>query len=292
MALEAIFDKTTLLLPPEMVSTATMTMFLPPEPSSSTSVVIHFRCQNNSTKHVQCVKADLVEVIEWRANGRRETVRTVLATTTNDASLYPELTPSRSLHQSAQSAVSTLRDERLEHLPWRTIHLSLTGQRPMPHDTYQGQLILVRHILTIHLKCEGCCSTNHEASTLVRIYRRPRYMPVTREENEAYYSEATGNTDPRPPGYVASATPVTVPFQDDGNYVEYPVATAAIATGALPIASESLPTAEAHAVWGDWNALTADIVTIPKRDSDFLGSQRDDHQFPDWKRWVAPIDQA
>mmetsp|Transcript_6330 Transcript_6330/g.14984 ORF Transcript_6330/g.14984 Transcript_6330/m.14984 type:complete len:346 (-) Transcript_6330:347-1384(-) len=238
MALEAEFAKTRLLLDTPPTTT-------PTRPGNNGSwgnntnnasysepLVIRFRGSNKSTAEVSRVRARLIETIEWTANGHTKSVKTTLATATKDGTLYPELDKMwRKPFSWEQHRGNEANDLLLTRNPWRTIDPSLSVHSSRPTDTYNGISILVRHVLSLSLDTQGCCTTNPDATALVELYRNP-----------AIYNEGFS---------VPAAAGSTAPVESEAS---------AFATGytdSTPVVATAVPLPE------DWNATTAEVVTIP-----------------------------
>lgn len=248
LALETKFDRTTLMLD------ATMRQ------SENNTVTVRFRCDNKSIKQFQRVKVELVETIEWSASGHAESVRTTLASATQDTSVFPELDkqwrkPFRwEEHRDDGQALL------LHHNPWRTIGLSLSEIASNATDTYKGRHATVRHVLTLRLISDGCCSTNPEESALVEIFRAPAPVsaaasppPSFGEASSNHHSKEAYPSAPFEEDYT-SAVSATAP-SDGYDDVSYSVAP----TNNVPMVEARL----VNLLPEDWNAQTADLVTIP-----------------------------
>ena len=261
MALEAQFDKTTVLMDGlssplhrrgPCINKRNMRLFQSSNNiDTSKSIGVKFRCENRSTEKIKSIKAELIETIEFGANGRTEIIKTTLASSTLDASMYPEL-----------DANSNNIDHTEGHLskPWRTIHPSLRVEADMATDTYRGTTIQVRHVLSVKVVMDGCCSTNPDASALVEIYRNPAAFGVEVASNGKQQQQQTAQD---PPSFE--------PLEDDG-YATVPAQATAPPSFSdnkdnnnnnnNNVASE-VPLAEAQLVLPEgWNAQTAEIVTI------------------------------
>lgn len=230
MALEAEFAKTRLLLDTPPTTT-------PTRPGNNGSwgnntnnasysepLVIRFRGSNKSTAEVSRVRARLIETIEWTANGHTKSVKTTLATATKDGTLYPELDKMwRKPFSWEQHRGNEANDLLLTRNPWRTIDPSLSVHSSRPTDTYNGISILVRHVLSLSLDTQGCCTTNPDATALVELYRNPAIY------NEGFSVPAASEASAFATGY----------------------------TDSTPVVATAVPLPE------DWNATTAEVVTIP-----------------------------
>ena len=275
MALEAQFDKTTVLL--DGLSSPshcrehrnnrrnTHGFQSSDNVDTSKSIGVKFRCENRSTEKIKSIKAELIETIEFCANGHTESVKTTLASSTMDASTYPELDAmwhkpfSWQEHRHQNNSNNIHHTEGLLSKPWRTIYPSLGVEADMATDTYRGRVIQVRHVLSVKAVTHGCCSTNPDASALVEIYRNPAAFGV---EVASVASNVKQQQQQQQTSHPASFAP----FEDNGY-------TAVPAQATAPpsfydnkdnnnVASE-VPLAEAQLVLPeDWNAQTAEIVTI------------------------------
>ena len=259
MALEAKFDKTTLFLDaPSTRATKNwnnrsryrqnQSFQSGGVNASRQSFGVQFRCENKSTENVKRVTAQLDEIIEWNINGQTAMVKRTLATSTRDASLYPELDPmwhkpfAWEEHQYGNEARSPL----LSTQPWRTMDPSLYIDGRQATDTYRGTAVRVRHVLTFKIVTGGCCSTNPEASALVEIYRNPMAFGGS----EATFDPMVGTQ----PSVAPSA-----PFEDD---ISFPPAASA-PPSVYDTNSTEVPLAQAQVLPEDWDAHKAEVVHIP-----------------------------
>jgi len=282
IALETKFNKTTVASSPVFKGKSNKNSNN--NENENNSIEVQVRCQNQSTVGVKSVRVELEETVEWTAHAQKEQVRTTLARAEVDASQYPEL--GRLLHRKVARRRNREIDEDaqsilLERQPWRTI-----GPIRVPRharDTYCGRAIQVRHVLTVHLVTEGCCVTNPDVSTFIEIYRKLADSSTIIMDHDAIgegrhscgvpsapledNDQSTMITPTAPaewydesgtsPPAVVAATAATAPH----DYYDEDVATAT-ATAVL---------VEAQALPPDWNAQTADIVTIPMADAIVLG---------------------
>jgi len=282
MALETKFDKTTLLLdasPGTLRNKRTPPYTFRSEDNyHPKSFGVQFRCQNKSTARVKSVRAQLTETIEWSVNGHTKTIKTILATSTKDASLYPELDamrrkPFRFEEHRQGSEMNLL----LEHTPLRTIDPPLVVPAAKATDTYRGAAVQVRHVLGLFVVTEGCCSTNPDASALVKLYRSPVAYgaptdPTESEANDPLFCKPPTHETPSAPfedePFATDATPSDAffatsratappsvydnPHDGYNSYTNYSTS----ATSEVPIVEAQLVLPE------DWNAQTAEMVTI------------------------------
>lgn len=269
MALETKFDKTTLFLDAPSTTRATnnwnRSRFTQNRSfqsggvnASQQSFGVQFRCENKSTEKVRHVKAQLDETIEWNVNGHRAAVTRTLATSTRDASLYPELDPmwhkpfAWEQHQYNNEARSPL----LGAKPWRTIDPSLQVDGSQANDTYRGTAVRVRHVLTFKIVTGGCCSTNPDASAVVEIYRNP-----------VAFGGPEAAVDPLaevPPTVSPSA-----PFEDE---IGFPPAASA-PPSVYDTKPSEVPLAQAQVLPDNWDAQEAKVCHIPLAEATVVGMQ-------------------
>ncbi len=223
------------------------------------SVEIQFRCRNQSTSRVQQVRVQLEQTTEWTANrGHSEVVKDVLDRRDMDAEQFPEL-------QKGHRRARQVRGASHEQQPFQDSNWNRCSIR-VPNiirDSYNGKGVKVRHLVSIQLLTSGCCTTDPDATTLVRVYQSlptpatanavsvmnsvqvppPSHKPSRRKEGESTF--ASDNTTGDFP-LLPSAPPA---YWDDG----------------LPTSlSDVAPVmAEAHVLPLDWNAQTAELVQIP-----------------------------
>jgi len=266
MALEGRFDKTTLFLNKPSLPKSFWNHNRRPnntyrsnDNGPSQSIGVQFRCENKSTQVVKSVEASLCQSIEWRVNGQSATAKTTLASSSTDASQYPELGKmfykpfSWQLHQYQPNEVTT---PLLDAKPWRTIDPRLFVEGADAVDTYRGTAVNVRHVLSLEVRTQACCSTNPESSALVEIYRNPAVFGA--EGVGEMFTAAASNpmayapTASSAPSDTAPSAPSS--FYDDSSDTAYQNISSA------PVE----PMVEAKVVLPkDWNAHIHDIVNIP-----------------------------
>lgn len=272
IALETKFDRTTLLVDPSGKTAASYRN--ENRTTDQNGVMVEFRCQNKSTAKVGSVDVQLIEVIEWTSNGHKESVRSVLAEAKKDAQLYPELDalwrkPNRfDQRRDDNNEAHSL----LQYKPWNAIGPLLVQTHA--NDTYRGKGIHVRHILEIQLKTMGWCATNPDVSTMIEIYR-----------NSISPSSSSSSTAPSTGRHEVTAP--SAPFEDEFSstimtqqasapsgifdYDDSPYGCNNEKMTNNDNGFTSMPTAEAKQVLPeDWNAQTAEVVTIPMVEATIL----------------------
>jgi hypothetical protein len=125
---------------------------------------------------------------------------------------------------------------------WHSAQLQVPGNS---QDSYQGQAINVRHVVSVILASEGCCNSNPESVTLVQLVRS--FSGPTG-------SKLDGQAAPTSPAEILDGQPDLV----SPSYAQAPQSSAIFATmdGAPALA-------QANALPPDWNAQTAEVVEIP-----------------------------
>jgi hypothetical protein len=267
MALEAKLDRTTLLFDSPSSSQPTTEWRNRNKGSSvyqatdtgHNLIGLRFRCENKSKAKVKAVKVTLTEYIEWSINGRTETVKTILASSEKNANQYSELdalwrTPLP--WEEHQRGMETSR--LLQSNPWRTIDPSAAVDPAMATDSFRGIAIRVRHVLSLSVQTDQCCMTNPEVDTMVKIYRNPEAFSHVGLSYE-------------PPVHVHHTHPSSAPVEEIPleEYYDRPQATApsSVYGGIKRDSATAVPVAEAVAeatvLPEDWNAQTAELVTIP-----------------------------
>ena len=269
MALEAKLDRTTLLFdsPSSLRPTAPWRnknrgrSAYQATDNGHNMVGFRFRCENKSKARVSVVKVTLTEHIKWSINGRSETVKTILASSERNANQYSELDALwRAPLPWEEHRRDTETTRLLQSNPWRTIDPSAAVDPTMATDTYSGIAIEVRHVLTLSIKTDGCCTTNPELDTLVTIRRNP----------EAFSRDRVSYQPPVHVHHTHATTP-SVPVEEIplDEYVDMPQATAPssmyddkndVSATAIPVVEAVV---EATVLPEDWNAQTAELVTIP-----------------------------
>lgn len=254
---------------------------------------VSWRAQNKSAATVNKVKAELVQKVEWTSHGHSESLSTVLATATFDARRFRELdklsrrqvknfrrgrTTQNSqniFHQSTDDAVyqvtmtsddSETRMYGVDNESWHAIDLPRIPHQ-LTADSYQGHAMQIRHVLTVSLETNGCCTTTPEATTLMLVYKSMDDGDVVLGENESYQPYPM-TLDECPP----SAPPSSTESSSSSSYMDTYIYTESVGTGSHVSSQPSAPsdvydysvaTAVAEVLPDDWNAQTASVVHIP-----------------------------
>jgi hypothetical protein len=254
-------------------------------PESNNTCSVEFRCHNQSSVGVDRIRLQLIETIEWTSNGYQEELKSVLTKVDLNASEFPELNKLRKgdrrrLEGREYFGLGSCRDDVLQQQPWHTI-----GPVQVPKhakDTYHGRAIQIRHVLSVELITTGCCKSNPDASIMVQLYRR---LAQSQEE------EVGGGDDPLmslPSAPVEDGLSLTPSAPSELYDDQSPTSTSChcssseviTTTTATLVASSSstrnafshvLPVVEAQALPSDWNAQTAEVVTIPMAEAIVLG---------------------
>jgi Arrestin (or S-antigen), C-terminal domain len=259
ISLETKFDKTTV----QAAANPARSSNRDAVPGDAFSVDV--RCQNKSTVGVDKVRVQLLETVEWTSRGYQEELKTVLAKVEIDAMQFPELDKLRNrdrrrLQRREYFGLGSNDMLTLQNQPWHTI-----GPVRIPRhakDSYQGRAIQIRHVLSVELITKGCCMSNPDASTIVQIFRRLADVKDTDSQD----SEGRSYSTPSAPFEDLPSLTPTAPSELYDSAASY----FAEAT-ATPLASSADVLVEAQALPPDWNAQTAEVVTIPMAEAIVLG---------------------
>lgn len=283
MALETRFDKTTLLLDsPSMSSMPSFTRrninrTNGQQGNHNKSFGVQFRCENKSTAEFRKVRARLTETIEWHVHGHTKNIVNTLASSTVDASMYPELKamwrkPFFFEEHRRNGPESSL---LLQHMPWRSIDPSLGVDAASALDTYNGRAVQVRHVLTLSVITKNCCVTNPDASTRVEIYRNPLAFGAEQHSPEGFAAAHKQPYHTQPYHQHTSSAP----FEDEplfGPATAFTAPPAATAPSAVYDSNSNVPMAEAQLVLPeDWNAQAEEVVNIPIAEATVVGTSFD-----------------
>eukprot|EP00549_Striatella_unipunctata_P002349 CAMPEP_0118703172 /NCGR_PEP_ID=MMETSP0800-20121206/18370_1 /TAXON_ID=210618 ORGANISM="Striatella unipunctata, Strain CCMP2910" /NCGR_SAMPLE_ID=MMETSP0800 /ASSEMBLY_ACC=CAM_ASM_000638 /LENGTH=286 /DNA_ID=CAMNT_0006604597 /DNA_START=441 /DNA_END=1301 /DNA_ORIENTATION=- len=241
----------------------------------STSIVcpqeqldVTFVCQNNSRICVEQVRIAMMEVVEWTANsGKSITSKHELARFELRGDSIPELS-SRGQQQHNYNNKT--------HTPFSPIGMHRRATLLIPHnarDTYQGQLVRVRHALTVTLVTPGmCCVTNPQNCSLMKIQRRLQSVQPT----------ATTTT--------TAARLELVPQQQHQHHhqvqhqqyqvqqqQQQQVQQHQLELQLQQQLDQEVPEAQAALVLpDDWHAQTAEVVSVPMAEALVLGAANKD----------------
>ena len=277
LALETKIDNTTVLVPSGETNRARRRREFETyggvggEGNRDDAVTVHFRCQNQSAAKVRSVRAQLVETVEWTSNGHKESKKTTLAESGEDATQYPELEPLRRKPSRRERVDDSEMPLLLRHNPWRAV-----GPLVVPasaNDTYQGRFVQVRHALPFQIITEDCCATNPDVTSLINIYRRgpstefAAAMAGFGQQEQQYAAPSAPFEDE-----IAETVTGTAPSDIyDSNLYE---SNAVPSYHAVPASYDAIPEVEAQLVLPeDWKAQTAEVVNIPTVEATIL---RDD----------------
>jgi hypothetical protein len=238
------------------------------------SIDVKFRCQNQSTVKVKRVRVQLQQIIEWNTRqGNREVVKRVLDSREMDAAQFPELDRKRSRGRQYFGAAAEQEPFHGDS-GWNRASIQVP---PIIQDSYAGRSIKVRHLVSVQLVTPGCCTTAPDSTTGVQVYQS--LPPTTFSESSSTDPFKYQTTAPSAPSSVydefsntsaTSSTPAH-PSAPPGHWDDT-VATTASPVGIwesslLPSAPlevyDGTPMAKAQVLPPDWNAQTAEVVTIP-----------------------------
>lgn len=197
------------------------------------TVNVAYRAINNSTLDVNSINVKISQITTWCSNGHSEALETILDERNVDGTDYPALrklaTKPRRYFGAAEAEALILNKE------WDTTQLHLPSDSL---DSYHGRLLEVKHVLSVQLISNGCCTLDPDSSTSIHIVR----LLQSDEANDASAINL-GVTPSAPLDTLDTASPN---FDDQ----KHP-----------PVSS--MPVAEAHALPPDWHAQLAEVVEIP-----------------------------
>jgi len=214
---------------------------------------VSFRFRNNSSSDVSVVSVGLEQIIDWKCRGHSKKVEHSLDKKKLGAEMFPELEANlpkpppliccirhRGYHNVSQEIPLTQE--------WRTAKLRIPNDAK---DTYPGKALNVRHVVTVTLKCHGCCMNNPESSTSVHLVRNFSSAVAEMEGKQ-------GSINLKSP-----AAPSAPPDMLNNNAYAQSYASAQPTAPAAIFDDQPTVIAEAQALPPGWNAQTADVVEIP-----------------------------
>lgn len=222
-------------------------------------IEVQFRCRNDSSVRVHHVRVGLQQTTQWTTSrGRTETVSDVLDRRELDAKIFPELQKRQRRPKYGLGTVN-------EQVPFQDSNWNrCTIQVPATvRDSHDGRAIKVRHLITVQLLTDGCCTTDPDAATMVSIYHNLVVPPAAATiqqvadslpNSESPYKDGLGYYDG--PSTTSYTEHTTVPPPPSAPVSQWDTTNA-------HYSGEVTPMAEAHALPPDWNAQTAEVVHIP-----------------------------
>jgi len=252
---------------------------------------IQFAGKNESTVKVLNVKVELDEIVEWHAHGHSEKLtRAAAERVLAGGHEMPEFQELRRVprrhHYFGIPDSSDATASLTNNTPSRKTFLVVPGDI---RDTYRGNLMEVRHIVTITLVTSGgCCTTSPESCVALQVRRRPTGgQAVAVPANGPIYNDSTTTVTPTAPtediqSFSSSTTPVEAPpayapatsaasFNNNNNNNNdntngYPAPTAPLQEygdydddhGNDVVMAQAEPVLPV-----DWSAQTANVVEIP-----------------------------
>lgn len=253
------------------------------------TIGVHFRGENFSKVKVRKVRIQLEEIVEWTAyGGNRETSKRTLYRKYLNAKQFPELDKLR--RRRRRQRLQHYQGVSHEEIPfqgrsgedaiaWKQAAIQIPRDA---YDSYDGVNVHIRHVASVQLLTKGCCTTNPDSTTLVKLYR---FVP----EVTAKPAEASATAAPSAPSSVYDEYPSTKSTASANAEPTAPAAnwdddllssTAASVTATSASAPSELyddvpvatPMAEAQLLPPDWNAQTAELVEIPMAEATVLGT--------------------
>jgi hypothetical protein len=204
---------------------------------------VQFRCKNNSFSKVHTITVQMEQIIEWKCDVHKKEVKQILSKTEFSGKSYPELIASipKSTFCCFSGGYEHIQDDTMDQ-EWHSAQLQVPGNS---QDSYQGQAINVRHVVSVILASEGCWNSNPESATLVQLVQSFSGPTGSKLDGQAVPTSKADLLDGQP-GFVSP------------SYAQAPQPSAPFATidGAPALA-------QAHVLPPDWNAQTAEVVETP-----------------------------
>lgn len=267
MALQSQFDKT-VVQPRDVIN-------------------VQFRCENQSNVKVNQVRVQMEQIVEWRGHGGNTARHNkVLHRQEMSAHRFPEL---ETLHFKNRNYFGTVHD----YMPFQNDRNSWKDASILvpldAFDSFDGRLIKIRHLVSVHLMTKGCCTNNPDSTSMVQVYHTLPAHANTAANFASAISPSSFQQEaaiPSAPPAIydkigttslgTTAQPSAPPSSwDSSGAVNLDVAGAS--TASIPMSSfnsvngaTNAPIAEATVLPPGWNAQTADIVEIPMAEAILL----------------------
>lgn len=228
------------------------------------TIGVKFRCVNESSVKVKKVVVQLESIITWRGRqgSRDETVRKVIDRREMHAEQFPELAkhyrklrgPLRQTNFYDNMGTFSNGDSS-----WRQAYIQIPA---FIQDSFDGRSIQVRHLVSVQLLTDGCCTNNVDATTLVQVFQS---LPPNANSNANVNEETSSNTATAP----SSIYDEYSVWKDDdrkeqdssaGGYnaptaIATPIGSHDVYDGSSVVQVQALPP--------NWHAQTAPVVEIP-----------------------------
>eukprot|EP00980_Cylindrotheca_fusiformis_P018394 scaffold6052_cov118-Cylindrotheca_fusiformis.AAC.7 len=198
------------------------------------NIGVQFRCKNNSSMEVRKIYVQMEQIIEWNCNMHKKHIKQILDKKEFSGRSYPELMASAPKPTGCCRFGGVRYDVSQDTPLLQAWHVAQLQVPPSSQDSYQGQAIQVRHVVSVILASEGCCNSNPESATMVQVVRNRTSTSSTASNNAAGKMDDPFEFSPSE----ASAHHSTL---DDNEFA----------------------TAQAYALPPDWHAQTAEVVEIP-----------------------------
>jgi hypothetical protein len=192
--------------------------------SPNDTLEIEFTAQNDSTVAVNSVQAIIQETVEWMANGQySESVTERVVRSKLDSDRFPELQRYASLPSDRYFGQQNYSATAHQQSQKRYMTLQIPKKIRFTHGT--GQLVTVRHSLTLALNTpHGCCTTRPEHTILLHVQPQSQVAATS----ASYHNSNNNNNNnigaqlsasPAPPHPPATAEPMMLPEDWSGTAI-------------------------------------------------------------------------
>jgi hypothetical protein len=164
--------------------------------SPNDTLEIEFTAQNDSTVAINSVQAMIQETVEWTANGQySESVTERVVRSKLDSDRFPELQRYASLPSDRYFGQQNYSATAHHQSQNRYMTLQIPKKIRFTHGT--GQLVTVRHSLTLALNTpHGCCTTRPEHTILLQV--QPQSHVAATSASASSYNNNIGAQLPEP----------------------------------------------------------------------------------------------
>lgn len=229
------------------------------------TILVSFRCQNDSSVKVKQVRVQLQSSITWQGHtgSHSERVTRVLDRWEMDATQLPELAKRKSRRQDS---LYNVEGDFPYDTAWRQAAVQVPG---IVDDSYSGHSIQVRYLVSVHLLTNGCCTNDVDATAMVQVFQSlPPNANVAMVQGSSPRPSAPSSvydeyTDIAVPTAVSPSAP---PFwKDDDHFVanDAQCMTTGTATPLVPGVCDASPMVQAQVLPPNWSAQAGQMVDIP-----------------------------
>eukprot|EP00978_Attheya_sp_CCMP212_P026102 scaffold85141_cov51-Attheya_sp.AAC.6 len=191
--------------------------------SPNDTLEIEFTAQNDSTVAINSVQAMIQETVEWTAKGQySESVTERVVRSKVDSDRFPELQRYASLPSDRYFGQQFYSATAHQQSQKRYMTLQIPKKIRFTHGT--GQLVTVRHSLTLALNTpHGCCTTRPEHTILLHVQPQSHVAATSVSYNNNSNNNNIGAQLPEPsapsPHPPATAEPMMLPEDWSGTAI-------------------------------------------------------------------------